>query len=616
MKKKVISMLLAAMMTVSLVGGTVMTAAAEEAGEKQLSVQVGPNPETIDPALNSAVDGGNMLLHAFEGLLAMDEEGNLIPGQAESWETSEDGLTWTFHLREGLKWSDGTDLTANDFVYTWQRVCDPELAAPYSETVLGMVEGYDAAMEGDPSALGVTAVDDLTLEVKLANPCTYFGYLAAFATLYPVQQATVEANGEAWAVDASTYVSNGPFYITEWVPDSHIIMSKNPNYWNADAIKLDSIKWNLIEDMNAAYSAYQNGDVQFIKSVPTEEIPSLKENPEFHVALNLGTYYVSFNDQIEPFNDVNVRKALSLAVDREYIANTLMQGTYTPAQNFIGPGWKDTDGTDFIENGPEDGFLPLNADIEGALAALEEAGYPNGEGLPVLTYSTNDQGYHKTVAEYLQQAWAEIGITVEVEVVEWSSFTPMRRSGDFQMSRNGWVADHADPINQLELLYSTNGNNDGKYNSADFDAAIDLSRSTVDPAERSAALHDAEKIMMEDYACMPLAYYNDFWLQNPQIVGSWHSPYGYWYFMYADIVSEEEAAALAAEEATEATTEAASEEATEAASEAASEETTEAASEAASEEATEAATEETTEAATEAATEEATEAVETETAAE
>ncbi len=624
MKKKVISMLLAAMMTASLVGGSVMTAAAEEAGEKQLSVQVGPNPETIDPALNSAVDGGNMLLHAFEGLLAMDKDGNLIPGQAESWETSEDGLTWTFHLREGLKWSDGTDLTANDFVYTWQRVCDPELAAPYSETVLGMVEGYDAAMEGDTTALGVTAVDDLTLEVKLANPCTYFGYLAAFATLYPVQQATVEANGEAWAVDASTYVCNGPFYITEWVPDSHIIMSKNPNYWNADAIKLDSIKWNLIEDMNAAYSAYQNGDVQFIKSVPTEEIPSLRENPEFHVDLNLGTYYVSFNDQIEPFNDVNVRKALSLAVDREYIANTLMQGTYTPAQNFIGPGWKDTDGTDFIKNGPEGGFLPLNADVEGALAALEEAGYPNGEGLPVLTYSTNDQGYHKTVAEYLQQAWAEIGITVEVEVVEWSSFTPLRRSGDFEMSRNGWVADHADPINQLELLYSTNGNNDGKYISEAFDAAIDLSRSTVDPAERSAALHDAEKIMMEDYGCMPLAYYNDFWLQNPQVVGSWHSPYGYWYFMYADIVSEEEAAALAAEEATEATTEAAteaaSEETTEAASEAATEAASEEATEAASEAATEAASEETTEAASEAATEaaseETTEAAETETAAE
>lgn len=546
MKKKVISMLLAAMMTASLVGGTVMTAAAEEGG-KQLSVQVGPNPETIDPALNSAVDGGNMILHAFEGLIIVDKDGQYAPGQAESWEVSEDGLTWTFHLREGLKWSDGTDLTANDFVYSWKRVCDPELAAPYSETVLGMVEGYDAAMDGDLDALGVTALDDLTLEVKMANNCPYFEGLASFATLSPVQQATVEANGDAWAVEASTYVSNGPFYITEWVPDSHIIMSKNPNYWNADAIKLDSIKWNLIEDDNAAYSAYQNGEIQFSKAVPTEEIPSLEGNPDFYVDPIIGTYYVSFNDQVEPFTDVNVRKALNLAIDRDYVANTLMQGTYSPAQNFMGPGWKDTDGSDFMDNGPEGGFLPLNADIEGALAALEEAGYPNGEGLPVLHYSTNESGYHKVVAEYLQQAWAEIGVTLEVEIVEWSSFTPMRRAGDFEISRNGWVGDYSDPSNQLELLYSTNGNNDGKYASEAFDEAIDLSRTSTDPAERSAALHNAEQIMMDDYACMPIAYYNDFWLQSPEIVDSWHSATGYWYFMYADIVSDGEAATEAAE---------------------------------------------------------------------
>ena len=536
MKKRVISMLLAAVMTVSMVSGTVMTAAAEEAEGKQLSVQVGPDPETIDPALNSAVDGGNMILHLFEGLLTVDQDGQLAPGQAETWETSEDGLTWTFHLREGLKWSDGTDLTANDFVYSWKRVCDPELAAPYAETVLGMVEGYDAAIEGDLDALGVTAVDDLTFEVKLAKPCTYFGELAAFATLSPVQQATVEANGDAWAVEASTFISNGPFYITEWVPGSHIITSKNPNYWNADAIKLGSIKWNLIEDSNAAYSAYLNGDVLMIKDVPTEEIPSLEGNEEFHVEPIVGTYYISYNTQVEPLNDANVRKALNLAIDREYVAGTLMQGTYTAAPNFMGPGWKDTDGSDFYDNANNgEPYMSVTADIEGALAALEEAGYPNGEGLPVLHYITNDAGYHKVVAEYLQQAWKEIGVTLEVEIVEWSSFTPMRRQGDFEIARNGWVGDYSDPSNQLELLYSTNGNNDGKYSSEAFDAAIDLSRETVDPEERSAALHEAEDIMMADSACCPLAYYNDFWLQSSKITGSWHSATGYWYFMYADI---------------------------------------------------------------------------------
>ena len=477
-----------------------------------------------------------MILHVFECLLTVDQDGKIAPGQAETWEVSEDGLTWTFHLREGLKWSDGTDLTAKDFEYSWKRVCDPELAAPYAETVLGMVEGFDAAIEGDLDALGVTAVDDLTLEVKLAENCPYFDSLAAFATLSPVQQATVEANGDAWAVDAATFISNGPFYISEWVPGSHIITSKNENYWNADAVKLGSIKWNLIEDANAAYSAYQSGDVLMIKDVPTEEIPSLEGNEEFYVDPIIGTYYISFNDTIEPFTDVNVRKALNLAVDREYVASTLMQGTYTAAPNFMGPGWKDTDGSDFMENanGGEP-YMSTSADIEGALAALEEAGYPNGEGLPVLHYTTNEAGYHKVVAEYLQQAWAEIGVTLEVDIVEWSSFTPMRRSGDFEIARNGWVGDYSDPSNQLELLYTTNGNNDGKYSSEAFDAAIDASRAATDPAERSAALHEAEDIMMADYACLPLAYYNDFWLQSSKITGSWHSAYGYWYFMYADI---------------------------------------------------------------------------------
>ncbi len=508
-------------------------------GEKILSVQVGPNPETIDPALNSAVDGGNMLLHSFECLLAVDKDGKLIPGQAESWETSEDGLTWTFHLRAGLKWSDGSDLTANDFVYSWKRVCDPNVAAPYAETVLGMVAGYEDAIAGDLDALQVVAQDDSTLVVTLNAPCSFFGSLAAFATLSPVQQATVETNGDAWATAAETYVSNGPFYVSEWVPSSYIMMTKNPNYWNADAIKLDGIKWNLIEDANASYSAYQTGEVLFIKDVPTEEIPSLSDNPEFHVDPIIGTYYLSVNTQREPFTDAKVRKALSLAIDREYVAGTLMQGTYSAASNFMGPGWVDTDGSQFIDkaNGGQPYIDTTNheANVEEAKQLLADAGYPDGEGLPSITYSTNDAGYHKVVAEYLQQAWAELGVELNVEIVEWASFTPMRRNGDYDASRNGWVGDYSDPSNMLDLLYSTNGNNDGKFNNAEYDAAMELSRTTLDAAERSEALHKAEDILMEEAGCIPVAYYNDFWLQSEKIVDSWHSPYGYWYFMYADI---------------------------------------------------------------------------------
>ncbi len=523
-------------------------------GSKILKVQIGPDPETIDPALNSAVDGGNMLLHAFECLLIVDQDGQLAPGQAESWETSEDGLTWTFHLREGLKWSDGSDLTANDFVYSWKRVCDPNVAAPYAETVLSMVAGYEDAVGGNLDALQVVAEDDRTLVVTLNAPCSYFGSLAAFATLSPVQQATVEANGDAWAIAPETYVSNGPFYMTEWVEGSHILFSKNPNYWNADAIKLDGIQFALIEDSNAAYSAYQTEEVLFIKDVPTEEIPSLEGNGDFYVDPIIGTYYISLNLNNEAFADAKVRRALSLAIDREYVGGTLMQGTYTAAGNFMGPGWTDTDGTPFIDkaNGGNAYIDTTNfeANLEEAKALMEEAGYPNGEGFPSISYTTNDAGYHKVVAEYLQQAWAELGIDLQVNIVEWSSFTPMRRNGEYDVARNGWVGDYSDPSNMLDLLYSTNGNNDGKFNNADYDAAMDISRTTLDAAERSEALHTAEDILMEETACIPIAYYNDFWLQSDKITGSWHSPYGYWYFMYADITDG--AGAADAAETTEA----------------------------------------------------------------
>ena len=509
MKKKLAMLLTAAMLVGSLAAcgssdngssatgsasatdSTKTDAAATEVSTegKQLTVQIGPDLETIDPALNSAVDGGNMLLHSFECLLTVDQDGKIAPGQAETWEVSEDGLTWTFHLRDGLKWSDGSDLTADDFVYSWKRVCDPVVAAPYAETVLGMVKGFDEAQAGDLDLSGA-------------------------------------------------YISNGPFNITEWVPRSHIIMSKNPYYWNADAIKLGSIKFVLMEDSNAAYTAYQSGDVLFIKSVPTQEIPSLQGNPEFHVDPILGTYYLSLNLEDPAFENVNVRKALSLAIDRDYVANTLMQGTYSPAYNLVGEGWVDTDGSSFNANangGQSYISDDFDANLEEAKKLLADAGYPNGEGLPTITYTTNDAGYHKVVAEYLQQAWGELGVNVEVNIVEWSSFTPMRRNGEYMVARNGWVGDYSDPSNMLDLFCTGNGNNDGKFSNADFDAAMEKAASTMDTAERSAALHQAEDVLMEQVGCIPVAYYNDFWLQSEKITGIWHSAYGYWYFMYGDI---------------------------------------------------------------------------------
>ncbi len=519
---------------------------------KNLTVQIGPNPETLDPALNSAVDGGNMLLHLFENLLILDDKLEIAPGQAESYTVSDDGLVWTFTMRDGLKWSDGTELNAKDYEYSYKRIVDPALAAPYGETVMGMVEGYDEVVAtGDTDKLAVVASEDgKTLTITLSYPCVYFDKLLAFASLSPVQKATVEANGDAWATSPETYVCNGPFMITEWTPGERIVVSKNPNYvggWDSSRIVLDTITFLLLEDSSASYAAYNSGEALMIKDVPTEEIPSLtrsEDGGDFYVAPILGTYYLNMNLNLEVFQDVNVRKALSLAIDRDYVANVIMQGTYAPAYNFLGQYIDDADGAGkFLENSiaANGGNTYISEDYEANLAeakaALAEAGYPNGEGFPVITYSTNDSGYHVAVAEYLQSVYKEeLGITMNIDKLEWASFTPARRAGEYEMARNGWSMDYNDASNLIELLYSTNGNNDGKYNNPEFDAAIDASK-TADLDEHFKALHEAEKISAEDYAIIPVAYYTDFWMQSPNATGIWHAPVGYWYFVYADVAA-------------------------------------------------------------------------------
>ena len=524
--------------------GTASSAAGSSTGSVNtagFTVQYGSNPETLDPALNSAVDGANTIITIFEPLLLINENNEVVGGQAESWEASEDGLTWTFTMRDGLKWSDGTDLNAKDFEYSFKRMANPDTAAPYAETCLGMIDGFDAAQAGDADALNVKASDDgKTLTIVLSYPCSYFDKMAAFATMSPVQQATVEANGDSWCTSADTFVSNGPYMITEWTPSERIVLTKNPNYvggWDSSKIVSDTITLLLLEDSSASFAAYNSGEAVLIKDVPTDEIPSLtkaEDGGDFYVDTILGTYYVSLNLQHDAFKDAKVRKALSLAIDRDYVANTIMQGTYSTADSIVGPGIVDENGY-FHDNG---NAPYISADYEANMAEakklLEEAGYPNGEGYPTIEYSTNDAGYHVPLAEYLQQAWGDLGITLTISKMEWSSFTAARRAGEYDVARNGWVMDYNDPSNMLDLFCSGNGNNDGKYSNPDFDAAIDASK-VADSAEHFAQLHKAEDILMEDTGCLPIAYYNDYWLQSPALKGTWHSPYGYWYLQYGYI---------------------------------------------------------------------------------
>ena len=520
---------------------------ATKAGGKILTIELGPEVESIDPALNTTNDGANYLTYLFDNLLRVDKDGKVAPSLAEKYEVSDDGLTWTFHLRDGLKWSDGSDLTANDFVYSWQRMIDPEVAAPYAEITLGMLEGYEEAIgkpdaDGNPTIdpdvtkLGVEATDDKTLVVHMSSPTPYFDKLATFAALSPVKKDVVEANPDGWTLDPKTYISSGPFKLTEWKSGSYLMLEKNENYWNKDAVKLDGIKCLLMQDQNAAFSAYESGDALMIKDIPTQEITTLQKRSDYHLDPQLGTYFIDLNNTLDEFKDARVRQALSLALDRKYISETITAGTYTPASGFVSEGVTDWNGTAWQDNITDKSAYINIDDHAGNLAKakelLKEAGYENGVGLPEMVYSTNDASYHKKIAEYLQQAWGELGLKVQVNIVEWKSFTPQRRAGNYQVARDGWVMDYNDPSNMINLFETGNGNNDGKYSNPDFDALVDKARKTANVEEHYDYLHQAEQVLLKDYGACPVAYYTEFYLEKPNLSNVWHTPTGYFLFMY------------------------------------------------------------------------------------
>lgn len=522
-------------------GQTEESQAAEvETEAKVLNVQAGPSLETIDPAINATVDGGNLIVHAFEGLLKLDENNRVVPGLAERFDVSDDGLTYTFHLREGLEWSDGSPLTASDFVYAWKRLADPNTAAPYG-AILNMVRGFEEATFPDhpnPDALAVSAPDDNTFVVELKNPCVYFDKIASFSACVPVQQATIDANGEAWSSNPEAYITSGPYCMKTYAKGDKIVFAKNPYYWDAERITFDEIVWKLMEDNVAAYAAYEKGALQMVQSVPTEEVAALSGRPDFHMKPTLDTCYLSFNLRRRPFDDARVREALSLAIDREYVAKTVLQGTCLPAYNMVGPGVSDAaEGSSFAavslqKYGKHYGDTDYETALARARELMAEAGYPNGDGFPAISYLCDNRDDHKALAKYLQQAWAKLGINCSIEVQGWKTVNEDRRQSAFDIICSNWIFDYDDPSNLLELFETANRNNGGGYSNPAFDRLLADARAARTPEAHYELLHQAEQQLLQDAACAPVAYYNDVYLQSEKLTGTWHSPYGYWYFMY------------------------------------------------------------------------------------
>ncbi|MCL1831255.1 MAG: peptide ABC transporter substrate-binding protein, partial [Oscillospiraceae bacterium] len=394
----------------------------------ELVVNVGPDPDTIDPALNSAVDGATLIIHAFEGLYSLDENGTPIPGAAESVDISADGLVYTFHLRDDLKWSDGSELNAFDFVYSWNRAIDEDLAADY-EYMFESIEGYE---DGE---LEIEAVDATTLTVKLIARTPYFLELTAFPTFYPVKEDIVESNGDAWATKVDTYVGNGPYTMIEWVPGSHIKYAKNEYYWNYDALGPDEIKFVLMDDDNAMLAAYMAEELAFIDTVPNDEIEALRGRSDFFIAGQLGTYYISYNCEVAPFDNPEFRKALTLAIDRDYITKNIGKSGQQNAGAYVATGIGDfVPGVEFRDVGG-DYYDPSAEAFEANLAeakAIIEKLYPNGN-VPSFTYIYNESTGHALIAQALQQMWGELGIDVLLEAQEWATFLNTRKNGEYQV---------------------------------------------------------------------------------------------------------------------------------------------------------------------------------------
>lgn len=565
-KRKLVSLALSGALVVGLLagcgGGTQSgdntpdaqnTQTGNESGAFEISLSIASEPQTIDPALNSAVDGAIMISHMFEGLMRWEDSGSetkgsngtcnnaqLGYGQAESYDkvVNDDGtVTYTFHLRDGIKWSDGKDVTAQDFVFSWQRLVNPETAADYSYMIDSVVNATEIMNgEKDLSELAVKAVDDKTFEVTITSDLPYFTEICAFPATFPVREDVV--SNAQWTYSPETYISNGAYKMTVRETNAQIVMEPNEYYYGVDSLGPQKITFKLMDDQNAQLNGFKTGELDFIESVPVDEVAGLLASGEMKVVDYIGTYYVCYQTQKAPFDDPRVRQAFTLAVDRNYIVSEITQTGQVEAGGYVPAGVYDAAGAtgdDFRTTGG-DYYDPYKdsyeANCEKARELLAEAGYPNGEGFPVVEYLYNTDDNHKAVAEALQNMWqTELGVTVTLTNQEWGTFLQTRKDGDYSIARNGWIADYNDPMTFLDMWVTGGGNNDAQYSNPDYDAKIAEAKATSDAATRMQLMHEAEDILLEqDWVVNPLYFYTQSYMLASDIQGMYYTPLGYFFF--------------------------------------------------------------------------------------
>lgn len=503
----------------------------ETSSEKIIYWNNGQEPTSFDPPVGFDAVSWSPLNNIMEGLTRLGEDHTPQPAIAENWDVSEDGKTYTFHIRENAKWSNGDDVTAGDFVFAWKRALDPELAA--SSAFLGyLIEGAEAYNSGEGSVddVAVKAVDEKTFEVTLTSPQAYFLNIISLPTFFPINEKVATENPE-WFAEAETFVGNGPFNLTEWEHDSHLVMEKNDQYWDAASVKVDQIHWAMVDDANTEYQMYQAGELDS-SDVPAELSEQLFEEGEVEVVDQAGIYFYRFNVEKEPFQNKNIRKAFALAVNQQQIVDFVTKNHEEPAYGFVSPGFTDANGQDFRETNGD--LLKTNVEEAKALLqkGMEEEGY---ETLPevTLTYSSSDT--HKKIAEAIQPMFKDVlGVDVKLESIESSVFASEQKELKYQLSRSSFLNDFADPINSLESFQTGHSMNRTGWSNAEYDKLIQDAKVEADEAKRFEYLYKAEQILMEEAPIFPVHFYNQTFLQSEAVTGVVRHPVGYVEFKWAD----------------------------------------------------------------------------------
>ncbi|WP_299373146.1 peptide ABC transporter substrate-binding protein [uncultured Kiloniella sp.] len=507
---------------VSLLAGTsALVAPSVASAEMVFNRGNGSEPGTLDPQISEGVPSAHILRDLFEGLTAEHTDGSIIPGQAESWTISEDGKTFVFKIRDNAKWSNGDPVTAHDFVYAWQRAVAPATGTAYSFLLypLENAQAISSGEEKDLSKLGVKATDDRTLEVKLSGPAPYFLGMITHSVAYPVHKGTVEAKGASWT-RPENMVSNGAFKLQEWTPQSRIVAVKSDTYWNKDTVQLDKVVYYPTESQTTALKRYRAGELDWTYEVPNDQIKWIKENmaDEFHVSNYLGTYYYGFNMTKPPFNDPKLRKAFSMAIDRDILTSKIVTAGEVPAYAFVVPGVTGYDAvySDFKAKDQ----AARNAE---ALKLYEEAGYSKDNPIEIeLRYNTSDN--HKKIAIAVASMWKKtFGAKVNLVNEEWKVYLETRKLKEAtQAFRAGWIGDYNDPNTFLELWLSDSGLNDTGFDNPEFDSLLKQAGLEQDATKRKELLMKAEAIFLEANAVAPIYHYVTKRMVKPYVKG-WQS---------------------------------------------------------------------------------------------